>query len=94
MGQSMNASSDPAAASSGGAAPQPPPPPPPGYVAAEARARDLLEGPFACYAEEVKATGAAMRQLFDAWDAAGSGAPPPAWDVLRGRPGERQQRVR
>lgn len=83
MGQSLNAPSGRAAA----AAASQPPPSPPGYAAAEARARELLAGPFSCYADEVKGTGAAMRQLFDAWDAAGPGAPPPAWDILRGRPG-------
>ncbi len=83
MGQSLNALSGRAAAAEASQ----PPPSPPGYAAAEARARELLAGPFSCYADEVKGTGAAMRQLFDAWDAAGPGAPPPAWDILRGRPG-------
>ncbi|KAL4450534.1 hypothetical protein ABPG77_000890 [Micractinium sp. CCAP 211/92] len=85
MGQSLNALSGRAAAAEASQ----PPPTPPGYAAAEARARELLAGPFSCYADEVKGTGAAMRQLFDAWDAAGPGAPPPAWDILRGRPGVR-----
>lgn len=87
MGQSIGTSSGPAAASEAVAAPQAPPPPS-SYDAAQARARELLAGPFSCYADEVEATRAAMLQLFNAWDAAGSGAPPPAWDVLRGRPGD------
>ncbi|KAL4439692.1 hypothetical protein ABPG75_002693 [Micractinium tetrahymenae] len=90
MVRSTDACGEPAAASEADAAPQPLPP---NYAVAEARARALLAGPFPCYADEVKATGAAMRQLFDAWDAAGAGAPPPAWDILRGRPGVRLQPI-
>lgn len=90
MGQSIGTSSGPAAASEAVAAP---PPPPSSYDAAQARARELLAGPFSCYADEVEATRAAMLQLFNAWDAAGSGAPSPAWDVLRGRPGVRLEPI-
>ncbi|PSC67229.1 hypothetical protein C2E20_9081, partial [Micractinium conductrix] len=50
-------------------------------------------GPFASFAEEVAASVALMRTLFDALDAyqqgGQEGAAPPDWERLRGRPGVR-----